>query len=55
MSARVRYSDRRSRRRLEPVGIQPGSVDSYLHRLIGYAQRANWGREPVPREDARRG
>ena len=54
LSARVHYSDARSRRRLEPAGIEPGKVDSYFDRLVGFAERAHWGREPVSREEARR-
>ena len=54
LSARVAYSDRRTRRRLDPAGIEPGSVEGYLDRLIGFAQRARWGREPISREQARR-
>lgn len=55
LSARVSYADRRSRRRLEPHGIEPGRVDSYFDRLMGFAQRARWGREEITREEARRG
>ena len=55
LSARVAYSDRRSRGRLGPAGIEPGSVESYLGRLIGFAQRARWGREAISRDQARRG
>jgi long-chain acyl-CoA synthetase len=55
LSARVAYSDHRSRRRLGRVGIEPGRVDSYFDRLIGFAQRAGWGREQISREEARRG
>jgi long-chain acyl-CoA synthetase len=54
LSARVAYSDRRSRRRLGRVGIEPGSVEGYLDRLIGFAERARWGRESISREQARR-
>jgi nucleoside-diphosphate-sugar epimerase len=54
MSARVAYSDRRSRKRLKPAGIEPGSVEGYLDRLIGFAQRARWGRDPISREEARK-
>src|SRR3954463_9780778 len=55
MSARVVYSDRVTRRRLKPAGIEPGSVEGYLDRLIGFAQRARWGRGSINREEARRG
>jgi thioester reductase-like protein len=53
LSARVAYRNGRTRRRLESAGIAPGSVDAYLDRLIGFAQRARWGREPISRADAR--
>src|SRR3954471_19876249 len=55
MSARVVYSDRVTRRRLKPTGIEPGSVEGYLDRLIGFAQRARGGRDSISREEARRG
>jgi long-chain acyl-CoA synthetase len=55
MSARVRYSDARTRRRLEPAGIEPVSVDSYFDRLITFAERAGWGSATVTREEARQG
>jgi thioester reductase-like protein len=55
LSARVRYADSRTRRRLDPAGIEPGTVDSYFDRLVGFAERANWGRKPITREQARRG
>jgi long-chain acyl-CoA synthetase len=55
MSARVRYSDARTRRRLAPAGIEPGSVDRYFDRLITFAERAGWGEATVTREQARHG
>jgi len=54
LSTRVAYSDRRTRRRLDRAGIEPGSVEGYLDRLIGFAERARWGRESITREEARR-
>jgi thioester reductase-like protein len=55
LAARVRYADTRTRRRLEPAGIEPGTVDSYFDRLVSFAERASWGRKPITREEARRG
>ena len=53
LSTRVRYSNAPTRRRLGRAGIEPGSVENYLDRLIKFAQRAHWGRKPISREDAR--
>jgi thioester reductase-like protein len=50
-SMRVRYGDRRARSRLAPLGIEPPPVERYYHRLIDFAVRAKWGREPVPRAE----
>jgi hypothetical protein len=54
LAARVRYSDTRARRRLGRAGIEPGPVESYFDRLIGFAERARWGRDRISREQARR-
>jgi hypothetical protein len=54
LSMRVRYGDEHSRRRLRRAGIEPGTVESYFDRLIGFAQRARWGRDEISRESARR-
>jgi thioester reductase-like protein len=53
LAMRVRYSDGATRRRLGRVGIAPGNVESYFERLIGFAQRAGWGKETISREQAR--
>jgi thioester reductase-like protein len=56
---RVRYGDRSTRRRLEPLGIEPPPVERYYHRLIDFALWAKWGRAQVTRAErharARRG
>jgi thioester reductase-like protein len=52
-SMRVRYDDRRARERLAPAGIRVTPVESYFGRLVAYAERAAWGRRPLPRAAAR--
>jgi hypothetical protein len=52
-SMRVRYDDRRAREQLEPRGIRVTPVDGYFHRLLDFAQEANWGRRNVGRAEAR--
>ena len=52
-SARVRYGDRRTRSRLAPLGVEPPPVEGYYQRLIDFAVRAKWGREPVARAEGR--
>jgi long-chain acyl-CoA synthetase len=44
---RLRFDDRRARRRLAPWGIEPPPVERYLGRLIDFAQAADWGRRPL--------
>ena len=48
-SVKVSYDDRRARERLAPSGISAPSIEDYLDRLIGYADRAAWGRTPLTR------
>jgi long-chain acyl-CoA synthetase len=48
-SMRVRYDDRRARERLEPAGIQVTPVEGYFDHLMDFAERARWGRRPLPR------
>jgi thioester reductase-like protein len=50
-SMRVRYGDRRTRSRLEPLGIEPPPLEGYYQRLIDFAFRAKWGRAPVARAE----
>ena len=51
----VRYDDRRARTRLEPVGITVPPLERYFSRLVEYAVRSRWGREPINRVEAREG
>jgi nucleoside-diphosphate-sugar epimerase len=52
-SMKVRYDDARARSRLEPAGIQVSPFERYFDRLIDFAERAGWGRRPLPRRAAR--
>jgi thioester reductase-like protein len=54
-SMRVRYGNARARRRLSRAGIRPVTVERYFDRLLGFAQRAQWGRATISRAEARRG
>jgi thioester reductase-like protein len=53
-SMRVRFDDRRSRARLEPVGIRPPPPESYFDRLLDFAVAARWGKRRVTRAEAQR-
>ena len=53
-SLRVRYDDRRARRRLEPAGIEPAPIESYFDRLARFAVGARWGRAAPTRAEAHR-
>jgi hypothetical protein len=48
----VSYGNKNARRELEPDGIEVPAIESYFGRLVEYAQRARWGREPVTRAEA---
>jgi thioester reductase-like protein len=50
---RLRFDDRRARRRLAPRGIEAPPVERYLDRLIDFARAADWGRRPIPKPPAR--
>jgi hypothetical protein len=52
-SMRVRYDDRRARERLQPAGIEVTPVESYFHRLLDFARRADWGKRAIGRASAR--
>jgi thioester reductase-like protein len=52
-SVRVRYDDRRARARLEPAGIKVTPVEGYFHRLLDFANRADWGKRAIGRASAR--
>jgi thioester reductase-like protein len=53
-SARVRYDDRRARRRLQPAGIEVTPVERYVDRLADFATKSRWGRVAVTRAQAQR-
>ncbi len=52
-SMRVRYSNERTRRLLEPAGIRVSPFRSYFGRLLDFAQQADWGRRRLSRWDVR--
>ena len=49
----VSYGNANARRDLEPDGIEVPPIESYFGRLVEYAKRAQWGRAPVTRAQAR--
>lgn len=49
---RGRFANSRARRALEPLGIEPPPLRTYFDRLIGFAQRAQWGRARGPAASA---
>jgi thioester reductase-like protein len=51
----VVFDDARSRALLEPAGIAPPPLEAYFARLLGYADRARWGKRPIGRAEARLG
>ena len=53
-SARVRYDDRRARRRLKPAGIEVAPVERYFDRLADFATKSRWGRLTITRAQAAR-
>jgi long-chain acyl-CoA synthetase len=48
----VSYANRRARDRLEPAGIRVPPIETYFGRLLEYAARARWGRNPITRAEA---
>jgi nucleoside-diphosphate-sugar epimerase len=49
-ATRVRFDTRATRAALDQVGVEPAPpLASYLHRLLDFAQRAEWGKRPLPR------
>jgi len=48
-SLRVRYDDRRTRRRLARAGISVTPVEKYFDTLVDFARRAKWGKVEMPR------
>jgi thioester reductase-like protein len=51
-SAKVRYDDRRARRRLAPAGIEVTPVERYFNRLADFAVGTRWGRAAKSRAQA---
>jgi hypothetical protein len=54
LSMRAEFGNDRARRRLARADIETVAVESYLDRLLRFAERAGWGRESITREEARR-
>ena len=48
-SMATRYDNSAARAALEPSGVEAPALRSYFGALIGYALRAEWGRNPQPR------
>jgi thioester reductase-like protein len=48
------FDDRRARAMLEPAGIRPAPLPRYFDRLVDFAIRAQWGRKPLTRAQAKR-
>jgi thioester reductase-like protein len=48
---RVRFDDRRARSVLSPAGVRPTALSAYFDELMDYAERASWGRSPLPRRE----
>lgn len=55
LGMRVRFDNRRARRRLSRAGIAPPPLESYFRRLLDFAERAGWGRSEVTRPEAAAG
>jgi thioester reductase-like protein len=51
-SMRLKFADRHTRRRLEPIGIRYERVERYFDRLIDFALTTRFGRSPMTRADA---
>ena len=51
-SMRVRFDNRRARRRLEPAGVRVPPIERYYDRLLDFALAAQWGRRDLPRAAA---
>jgi thioester reductase-like protein len=50
LGTRVRFDTTATEEALDGVGIGPAPpLASYLHRLLDFAERAAWGKRPVPR------
>lgn len=51
----ARFDDRRARAALDPLGLAPPPLASYLDELLRFAFLSDWGRRPVSRPQARAG
>lgn len=51
-ASKLRFDVSAARAALEPTEIRVPRVDGYLDRLLEFAVRANWGRDPVGRAEA---
>jgi long-chain acyl-CoA synthetase len=47
------FDDSAAREALEPAGLQVEPLGTYFDRLLDYATAADWGRQPLTREEAR--
>lgn len=45
-SATARFDTARARAALVPLGVEPAPLAAYFDRLIDYAERTEWGRQP---------
>jgi nucleoside-diphosphate-sugar epimerase len=52
LDVQTRFDDRRARMELHPAGIEPAATSPALAAALAYAERANWGRTPLPRDRA---
>jgi long-chain acyl-CoA synthetase len=50
--ARVRYDNAHTSAALRPLGIEVPPIAGYFDRLMGFADRTDWGRQPLARADA---
>ena len=48
------FDDTRARATLDPLGVRRAPLDAYFGRLVDFAKRTRWGREPISRHRARR-
>jgi len=52
LGVHTRFDDRRARRELHPAGIDPAPAAAAISAALAYAERANWGRNPLTRDQA---
>lgn len=48
----TQFDNAQARARLEPAGIAPSPLSSYLGRLLDFATRSRWGKRPIGRAEA---